>query len=60
MEISRRYQLKPTDNATVTMRRINGKRFLFFRHESDTHVTYHVSCYSTRHWIHFPKESHGV
>lgn len=60
MEIGPRRQLKPTPNATVTMRRINGKRILFFRHETDTEVIYHVSCYSTLHWIRFPKENHGV
>lgn len=65
MEIGKRYEIKPLNGfyelgETATTRRINGKRFLFRRFETDTHVVYHVSHYSTRHWISFPKESHGM
>lgn len=60
MEISPRYELKPDRSATVTMRKINGKRFTFRRFESADEVTFHVTHYSTRHWIVFPKEKHDV
>lgn len=56
MEIGPRVELKPFDGCPVTMRRINGKRFLFFRYETETHVVFHVTNYSTRHWINFPKD----
>lgn len=62
MEISKRYLLKSFvhENGMVEtnhMRRINGKRFLFQRLESDKVVRIKVGFYSTRHFLVWSKET---